>query len=207
MASMLLGLGTDEAQKKTIRQIAKNLKTCGGQFSCLISPKRRIISAGEGARLVQQPLHGRAGAYANNGPIREKPFPLSPCEGGVRGGGFRPKSAGSHGSRTPLYPPFVEGGTFRSPFRAWFTANSTVLPLTPPSQGGEKERNELAMNVEPRQPQLFTAPGVGWRGEKLGLTEPCRELSGLASCCALSRVRRNFPPLAKLVFKQLFVQV
>jgi hypothetical protein len=40
MASMLLGLGTDETQKKPVRQIAKNLKTCGGRFSCLISPQK-----------------------------------------------------------------------------------------------------------------------------------------------------------------------
>jgi hypothetical protein len=46
---MLLGLGTGETEKKTIRQIAKNLKTCGGHFSCLIPPKSRTASCGGGA--------------------------------------------------------------------------------------------------------------------------------------------------------------
>jgi hypothetical protein len=46
-ASMLLGL-TFGAYGKTIRQIARNLETCGGYFFPLASPERRTVSVGEG---------------------------------------------------------------------------------------------------------------------------------------------------------------
>jgi hypothetical protein len=46
---MLLGL-TFGAYGKTIRQIARNLETCGGYFSPLSSPESRTVSVGEGAR-------------------------------------------------------------------------------------------------------------------------------------------------------------
>jgi hypothetical protein len=45
---MLLGL-TFGAYGKTIRQIARNLETCGGYFFPLASPERRTVSRGGGA--------------------------------------------------------------------------------------------------------------------------------------------------------------
>jgi hypothetical protein len=45
---MLLGL-TFGAYGKTIRQIARNLETCGGYFFPLASPERRTVSTGRGS--------------------------------------------------------------------------------------------------------------------------------------------------------------
>ena len=43
---MLLGLRLGGTHEKTIRQIARNLETCGGYFFFLASPKRRNVSRG-----------------------------------------------------------------------------------------------------------------------------------------------------------------
>jgi hypothetical protein len=55
---MLLGLAYWRAYEKTIRQIARNLKTCGGYFFTPASPKRRTVSEAAGVKIRK---HGATG--------------------------------------------------------------------------------------------------------------------------------------------------
>ena len=53
---MLLGLRSGGTHEKTIRQIARNLKTCGGYFSYLPSPERRTVSREREPVTMHRPL-------------------------------------------------------------------------------------------------------------------------------------------------------
>ena len=73
---MLLGLRSGGTHEKTIRQIARNLKTCGGYFSYLPSPERRTVSKERepvvgGATALTVPMVSRGKSFDSSGDVAE----------------------------------------------------------------------------------------------------------------------------------------
>jgi hypothetical protein len=96
---------------------------------------------------------------------------LPPYEGGIQGGSGSRDFADIGTEFTPLYPPFVRGEELQPPRHQGFATHSTVLPLTPPLQGGENtrplpgRRNENGTRAAAVQGQHFTGPVLPARFE------------------------------------------